>query len=227
MNRERRGRRLIGAGRLVGLALALWAGAGRAAAQDSSGVRIEVTLSPDSAPTGGRSPIIRTYNLLADTPWLSMLRSGFPVRLHYRLEMWRSRAGWFDEMVRAQDWDVVARHEPLLEQFTVTRLVGRNRVENRYATSGALAAVLGLPYRIKVLPRDDGGYYYIGTLEVTTLSDSDLDELERFFRGELQTVPDSQAGGTTAGRGARRLLLRLAGLPSLKLTGRSERFEVR
>jgi hypothetical protein len=156
-----------------------------------------------------------------------MLRSGFPVRLHYRLEVWRSRAGWFDDMVRSQDWDVVARHEPLLEQFTVTRLVGRNRVENRYATPGALAAALGLPYRIKVTPTEGGTYYYLGTLEVTTLSDSDLDELQRFFKGELQTVPDSASDGSTVGRGARRLMLRLAGLPTLKLTGRSDRFEVR
>ena len=221
------GRRLISNGWLTGLALSVFTGAHPARAQDSSAVRLEVTLAQDSTMSGARSPIVRTYNLLADTPWLSMLRSGFPVRLHYRLEMWHSRAGWFDEMVRVQEWDVVARHEPLLEQFTVTRLVGRNRVENRYATAAGLAAVLGLPYRIKVAPREPGTYYYLGSLEVTTLSDSDLDELERFFRGELQTVPDSQASGTTASRAARRLLLRLAGLPSLKLSGRSLRFEVR
>ena len=98
---------------------------------------------------------------------------------------------------------------------------------HRYATPGALAAALGLSYRIKVTPTQQGTYYYVGSLEVTTLSDSDLDELERFFRGELQAVPDSQISGTTVGRGARRLMLRLAGLPSLKLTGRSDRFEVR
>lgn len=212
---------------LFGICMLFAVGAGPIAAQDTAEVHLGVTLAPDSASNGGRAPIIRTYNLLTDTPWLSMLRSGFPVRLHYRLEVWRSRSGWFDQIERAQDWDVVARHEPLLEQFTVTRLVGRNRVENRYATPGALAAALGLPYRIKVTPTQQGTYYYVGSLEVTTLSDSDLDELERFFRGELQAVPDSQISGTTVGRGARRLMLRLAGLPSLKLTGRSDRFEVR
>ena len=122
--------------RWLGLTIALAALAGPLASQDSSTVRLEVSLATDSAGSGARAPILRTFNLLADTPWLSMLRSGFPVRLHYRLEVWRSRAGWFDDMVRSQDWDVVARHEPLLEQFTVTRLVGRNRVENRYATRG-------------------------------------------------------------------------------------------
>ena len=147
---------IIGSRWLIGLALILAGRAGPTAAQDTSEVRLEVTLAPDSSSNGGRAPIIRTHNLLTDTPWLSMLRSGFPVRLHYRLEVWRSRSGWFDQMERSQDWDVVARHEPLLEQFTVTRLVGRNRVENRYATPGALAAALGLSYRIKVTPTSRG-----------------------------------------------------------------------
>jgi hypothetical protein len=213
--------------RLIPLLLGLAAPAGLARAQDSSAVRLDVGLSQDSTQLGARTPIVRTYNLLADTPWLSMLRSGFPVRLHYRLEIWRSRSGWFDDLVRAEEWDVVARQDPLLDQYTVTRLVGRNRVENRYATAGALAAVLGLPYRIKVAPGEAGTYYYVGTLEVTTLSDSDLDELQRFFKGELQPTADTLNSGTTVSRGARRLMLRLAGLPTLKLTGRSDRFEVR
>src|SRR5262249_19125024 len=128
-----RGRSGAGGSRgLIGIAMLLAGGAGPIAAQDTTEVRLAGELAAASASNGGRAPISRTYNLLTDAPWLSMLRSGFPVRLHYRLEVWRSRSGWFDQIERAQDWDVVARHEPLLEQFTVTRLVGRNRVENRY-----------------------------------------------------------------------------------------------
>ena len=38
--------------------------------------------------------MVRSENLLADGRWVSTLRSGLPVRLHYRLEIWRSRGGW-------------------------------------------------------------------------------------------------------------------------------------
>lgn len=199
----------------------------KARAQDSAGVRIDVKLAADSTPRGAREPIIFTRNLLADSPWLSMLRSGFPVRLHYRVELWRSRAGWFDEMVRFEEWDVAVRHEPLLEQYTVTRVENRRRSQNRYATPGTLAAALSLGYQVRMRPLESGTYYYVASLDVTTLSDTDLDELERFFRGELET-PDSTAGsGSTVSRGARRLLLRLAGLPTQRLEGRCDVFEVR
>ena len=77
-------------------------------------------------------------------------------------------------------------------------------------------------------PRERGTYYYQVLLTLTTLSDSDLAELERFLRGDLGGAAAGQDGvGDALGRGARRLLLRLAGLPSLRLDGRSERFEVR
>jgi hypothetical protein len=156
-----------------------------------------------------------------------MLRSGFPVRLHYRVEMWRSRAGWFDEMVRFEEWDVAVRLEPLLDQYTVTRVENRRRSQNRFATPGALAAFLGLGYQVRMRPLESGTYYYVASLEVTTLSDSDLDELERFFRGELETPDSAERSGSTVSRGARRLLLRLAGLPTQRLEGRCEGFEVR
>jgi hypothetical protein len=63
---------------------------------------------------------------------------------------------------------------------------------------------------------------------VSTLSDSDLDELERFLAGDLGRAAESGENlGDALGRGATRFLLRLAGLPSLRLEARSERFSVR
>jgi hypothetical protein len=195
-----------------------------AGAQDSAAVALEVTLTRDSTPTGARSPVVRTRNLIADTPWLSTLRQGLPVRLQYRLELWRSREGWFDVLERQLDWTVVVRHEPLLDQFSVVRLLPPNRVlQNRYATPGALAGALSTAYQYTIAPASEGTYYYTATLGVATLSDSDLDEMERFLKGELEG--GVQSGGL--GRSARRLVLRLAGLPTLSLSARSPSFDVR
>jgi hypothetical protein len=192
--------------------------------QDTTGVSLEVRLSGDSlSPT--RDPIVRTRNLLADTPWLSTLREGLPVRLAYRLEVWRTRPGWLDALERQVEWAVVVRHEPLLDQFSVVRLLPPNRVQqNRYATPGALAGALGRGYQFQVTPNEPGRFYYTVTLTVTTLSDSDLEEFERVLRGELTNGGD---GGNNLARRARRLVLRLAGLPTLNVSGQSERFEIR
>jgi hypothetical protein len=188
--------------------------------QDTAAVRLEVTLASTT-----RDPVVFTRNLLEETPWLTALREGLPVRLQYRLEVWRSREAWLDEVERQLEWTIVVRHEPLLDQFTVTRIgPGNSITQGRYATPGALAAVLGVGYRFPITPHDDGRYYYTASLAVSTLSDSDLDKLDRILKGELD--PRTSEGGSLADR-ARRLILRLAGLPTLNLSASSDPFEVK
>jgi len=198
------------------------------AAQDTGSVSLEVRLASDSDGDGARAPIVRSRNLLADNRWLSALRSGLPVRLHYRVEVWRSKPGWFDAFIRQAEWDVVMRHEPLLDQYTMLTLVGGRAQERRYATLDALSAALAFAYQVNVLPADAGTYYYAASLQVSTLSDTDLDELERFLAGDLGEVARGKESiGDALGRGATRFLLRLAGLPSLRLEARSPEFRVK
>jgi len=213
----------------VATALALAAALPRAAAaQGAQSVHLTVRLADDSAVTGSRAPVVRSENLLGDGRWLSALRSGLPVRLHYRVEVWRSRGGWFDAFERQGEWDVVLRHEPLLDQYTVLTLVGGRAQERRYATLDALSAALAFAYQVSVRPGQPGRYYYTASLEISTLSDSDLDELQRFLEGDLDDVAQGKEGvGDALGRGATRFLLRLAGLPSLRLEVRTTTFEVR
>jgi hypothetical protein len=196
-------------------------------AQTGNSVRLEVRLTPDSAPRGARAPVVRSDNLLGDGRWLSTLRSGLPVRLHYRVEVWRSRNGWLDQLTRQVYWDVVVRHEPLLDQYTLLTIFGSRVQERRYATLDALTAALAFAYQINVSPAEAGSYYYTATLEVSTLSDSDLDELERFLEGDLEAAREREGIGDALGRGATRFLLRLAGLPSLRLEARTGRFAIR
>ncbi len=195
-------------------------------AQTVPPVQLEVRLTTPSA-SGSRAPIVQSKDLLSDERWVSALRSGLPVRLHYRVEVWRSREGWFDNFERENQWDVVVRHEPLLDQYSLlTIITGRGR-ERRFATLDALSAALGFSFQVNIQPGSPGRYYYAAAVEISTLSDSDLDELRRFLEGD----PDDPAGkgkvGDVLGRGATRLLLRIAGLPTLRLEARSEAFEVR
>ena len=105
-------------------------------------------------------------------------------------------------------------------------IFGSRVQERRYATLDALTAALAFAYQINVSPAQQGNYYYSSTLEVSTLSDDDLEELERFLDGGTTRRGD---GGLSdaMGRGATRFLLRLAGLPSLRLEARTGRFSIR
>jgi Domain of unknown function (DUF4390) len=197
--------------------------------QETGDVRLLVSLASDSTPDGSRAPIVRSENMLGvNSRWLSALRSGLPVRLHYRVEVWRSRGAWFDTFERQAEWDVLIRHEPLLDQYTLVTFVGAARQERRYATIDALGAALAFAYQVNVRPAESGRYYYAASLQVTTLSDSDLDELERYLAGDVGRGADRGANlGDALGREATRFLLRLAGLPSLRLEARSSAFVVR
>jgi hypothetical protein len=215
------------AGFLLALALLGLSFPREALGQAGNAVRLEVRLTPDSAPRGQRAPVIRSDNLLGDGRWLSTLRSGLPVRLHYRVEVWRSRNGWLDQLTRQLYWDVVVRHEPLLDQYTMLTIFGSRVQERRYATLDALTAALAFAYQINVSPNEAGNYYYTATLEISTLSDTDLDELDRFLQGEVEGDEGQGGLGETLERGATRFLLRLAGLPSLRLEARTRRFTIR
>jgi hypothetical protein len=221
--------RLVRCACAVVTALLLALGPARAArAQAPQSVRLTVRLAADSALSGSRAPVVRSEHLLGDGRWLTALRSGLPVRLHYRVEVWRARGGWFDAFERQVEWDVVLRHEPLLDQYTVLTLVGGRAQERRYATLDAFSAALAFAYQVSVRPAAIGRYYYTASMEISTLSDSDLDELQRFLEGDLDEVAQGKEGvGDALGRGATRMLLRLAGLPSLRLEVRSSTFDVR
>jgi hypothetical protein len=204
----------IGASAIVALSLLLTV---PLAAQDRI-PRLEV--APDSTLKNAR---VRSVNLLEDTPWLTALRQGLPVQLRYRLELWRSREGWFDALANQIELRVVVVHQPLLDQFAVYRQYPGQAVQSRvYPTPGTLGAALALTQQVPLRAGESGTYYYLASLDVQTLSDSDLDDFNKVIRGEIT----SGSGGSLAER-ARRLALQLAGLPKLSLSARSEAFEVK
>ncbi|HUC40495.1 MAG TPA: hypothetical protein VMR92_06645 [Gemmatimonadales bacterium] len=164
-------------------------------------------------------PRVRSTGLLADGKFVGLMRSGFPLRLHYRLELWRVRSSWFDQFVREVSWDAVARNDPLADDFVLIRQGG---TVIRYATAEELAAALDIPYVVTLRPSDNGRYYFIAKLEVTTLNDTDLQELSRWLSGDVgPAVSGGENFGDALARGAQRVLVRLAGLPRQQLEARS------
>lgn len=191
-------------GAVVGLLLA-----STAAAQSPT---LTVTLQSDV-------PRVRSTGLLTDGKFVGLMRSGFPLRLHYRLELWKVRSSWFDQFVREVAWDAVARNDPLADDFVLIRQGG---AISRYTTSEELAAALDIPYVVTLRAAGGGRYYFIARLEVTTLNDTDLQELSRWLSGDVgPAVSGGENFGDALARGAQRVLVRLAGLPRQQLEARS------
>jgi hypothetical protein len=165
---------------------------------------------------------VQAVGLLDDGKFVELMRSGFPLRLHFRLELWKDRSGWFDRYITGWDWDAVARDDPLAEEIVLIRTGGG---VTRYNTTEDLAAALSVPYRVSLAAPGSGRFYLVARLDVTTLNDTDLEELTRWLRGDVTPAVSGRENlGQALAHGAQRALVRIAGLPTLTLEARSEVF---
>lgn len=193
--------------------------------QPSAGINVSLPASLTPVPPG---PIIRTANVIADNELKRLLQNGFPAALNYRADLW-SRSGWFDDVESSFEWQVIVRYEPLTKTYRVARYInGRPETLGRFERYEDAQAVIARPYQ-PPLParRSRARQYYIVVLEVEVISMSDLDELERWLRGELRpAVRGKRNPGTALGRGLSTLATRLLGGEKRRYEQRTETFRV-
>jgi hypothetical protein len=162
--------------------------------------------------------------VLADRELADAARSGLPIRLRARVELWRDK--FIDELVDDSTWSVVVAFEPLTRRFFVRSTAGAEAAR-AFASFEAARTAVERTYPLAMMPRRPGRYYFTGSLEIETLSVSDLQELERWLQGNLQpAVGGDQSIPGAIGDGAKRLLIRVLGVPSRRFEARTERFRV-
>lgn len=164
-------------------------------------------------------------SLLEEPPLLSALRSGLPLRIRGRVELWRDR--FFDQQEGEAEWRVTILHDPLEERYLLRR-EGTGAPPEIHPDLPSVARAVGSVFSADLRPSRSGTYYVLGMVEVETLSVSDLEELERWLRGDLG--PSVQGEGNVGGavtRGLRRLMIRMLDLPTRRIRLRSESFRVR
>ena len=196
----------------------------------AQGRRPAITLElppPRALATDG--PVVRSVGILSRRETRELLFQSFPSRLHYRVELW-SRGGFFNELRGTTEWDVVVTYDPLAKTFRVRRSMdGRS-----YTVVGSdlqfeqMLAVVESPFRAPIAPpRRADRYYYEVMLEVETLSITDLDEVERWLRGEVSPAVRGQRNpGTALASGVRRLFVRLIGGERDQFQERSATFRI-
>ena len=189
-------------------------------------VRIDVVLPAQSA-WAEEPPAVSSSGLLADGSMRDLLSNGFPARLHYRLERWTS-GRWFDDLKATFEWDVIVKYDVLGKKFQVVRVVNK-KVESlgEFPAAGEAEDAAEGPYRPAIaLPKKGQRGYYNLLLDVETLSLSDLDEVERWLRGELKPAVSGKGNpGTALGRGVRTLVVRLLGGEKRHYEARTGKFK--
>jgi hypothetical protein len=171
-------------------------------------------------------PSVSSVGLLADASMRELLSNGFPARLHYRLERWAS-GRWFDDLKAAFEWDVIVKYDVLGKKYQVVRVVNRNLESlGEYTAMADAENAVEAPYKVGIsLPKKGQRGYYNLLLDVEVLSLTDLDEVQRWLRGELKpAVAGKKNPGTAVGRGIRTLVVRLLGGEKRHYEGRTGTF---
>jgi hypothetical protein len=180
--------------------------------------RLTVQVSRDSA-GALRGALVRAQHLMADGVAAGALRQGFSARFTVRVGLWRD-GRFVDREERSVAWENVVLLDPIAARYELIRSTGD--VE-RFTSLARLDTALALPAMVELAPsQPDARYYFVASVEMTTLSVSEVEEVERWLRGDLgRAVTERGDVGSALGRGARLVLVRLSGLPSRRLETRT------
>lgn len=182
---------------------------------------------PLAVTAGGPSaqwrPAVRIDGLLRDRALREALQNGLPLRFQFRVELWR-KADPFDQLAGVQQISRAMLRAPLGEGYTLED----GRVQRRYSTIEGAEAALRAALQPTVRPETGGRFYYLVRLNVETLSESDMDELRHWLRGEARpAVTGRQPVGRAVEKGVRRFFVRMLGLPTRRYEARTPIFWVR
>lgn len=198
----------------LGLLLALSPGA--LGAQGGSPLDVEVRPEEGAA-------IVRVGDVLAESSLQEALHAGLPLRVEIRTQLWRD--GFFDDLEGQTHWRASVVFDPLERRYVLT-LPDRPVEDRSFPTLARLRSELPEALEPDLRPADAGRYYYLSRIEIETLSLSDLEELRRWLRGDLAEALAGEGDVSGAlGRGLRRTVVRLLGMPARRFETRSETFE--
>ncbi len=203
--------------RLVALTLCCCAIYGAADAQARPAVEVEL-INTDASP----DVEVSVRGLLSDRRFLNAMESGFPLYVEYHVALRNSRSVWFDGTEDEFTLEYVVFFDPVRELYVVEA----RGVTEQLSSLDALRLRVAQRYRIEFFdPEAPGRYYFSATVNARTLSDSDVDEVFAWLKGENGDSRAFERPGFMT-RTARRLLVRVAPLPRVTLEGRTRNFEV-
>ena len=169
-----------------------------------------------------REAEVELGDLLTDPELQEAMRSGLPLRIRILIQLWRD--GFFDDQKGQHEWRGSVVFDPLTRRYRVQSGGPGNdpsEVNTIEEARDALQETLTVPLR----PLEVGRYYYLAEVEVETLSLSDLEELQRWLKGDLAQVAAGEGDVEGAlSKGFKRVLVRVLDLPARRFRVRSPSF---
>jgi len=188
--------------------------------------RLEVKVV---APTLTASATAAVTGVLSDKAFDKLMRSGFPVRVHVKAELWRTRT-LLDQIVAETEWDFYIRFDTFDAVYEVVRIVGDSitPLGGPFEKLSDAQHAAEVPFALRLPTPPPGRESYINVqADVQTIEMSDLDELLGWLRGEAQPAVQGRKNPTTViGSALRSIGSRLLGAEVRHLEGRTRSFRM-
>ena len=189
---------------------------------------LEIRLPP-AAQLTRLGPLVIATNMLSSSSAREPLAAGFPARFHFLVTLW-SEGALGNNIERRAEYDVLVRYAAMEQKYEVVQVVHDDTLQlGRFTRVEDAEAAIGRPMRapITAFPSRHRMYYRV-TLDVEILGASDLDEVNRWRKGDLEpAIHGERDPGTALARSIRRLASRLLGGDSRQFEAVSPAFDVR
>jgi hypothetical protein len=188
---------------------------------------LEVRLpAPDQFAHAG--PLVLATDMLSSPRWRDPLAAGFPARFHFLITLW-SEGRLVNSIERRAEYDVLVRYLAMEKKYEVVQLVNdRTFSLGKFDHVEDAEAAIGRPTRVPIVAFPSKKlFYYRVTLDVQILGASDLDEVNRWLKGELEpAIHGERNPGTALTRSLRMLTSRLLGGDSREFDAETPAFQV-
>lgn len=169
------------------------------------------------------APTASLASVLSEGHRRELLAAGFPAVLHCRVELWKRTLFLTFARDALIEWDLVVEYVPATGHYQVRRQQdGKLTEQGDVTTIEDAEQIVDRPYRVPMAPRSSGArYFYLFSVDLSTLSLSDLDAWQRWVRGEAAPAAHGKTSIITAIKNG------LGSLLSRVLGGETQHYEVR
>jgi hypothetical protein len=190
---------------------------------------IEITLPEPISRVTLDGPVVSAHDMLQGSRIREPLVAGFPARFHIRVELW-SEGGLINRPERSIEYDVLVRYIALEKVYDVELIEPDQRPFSlgKYAGIDDAERAVARPRRVPITaPATRRSMYYRVTLHAQNLQISDLDDLNRWLRGDVRPAFTGDGNpGTALTRALRAAFAKLVGGETRDYEKSSPKFRV-
>ena len=192
-------------------ALVLTAAFGRGAPLEAQKSPALDVVLPSPSQLAIEGPLVQARDMLNGPRIREPLSAGFPARFHFRVELYTE--GFLNQLERTVEYDMIVRRRALENVFEVILLIDRPFSLGKFSKIEDAEAAVGRRTRVPITAiRTTRTMYYKVSLEVQVIESSDLDEVDRWLRGNIESPLKGRTNpGTALTRGLRSIAAKLLG----------------